>query len=34
MAVKPNLSLDWWAVLVALSAAVLIKLGVISHIPW
>jgi hypothetical protein len=30
---KPKLSLDTWAVLVALAAAVLIRLGLI-HIPW
>jgi hypothetical protein len=29
-----KLSLDWWAVIVALLAAILIKLGVVSHIPW
>jgi hypothetical protein len=30
---KPKLSLDTWAVLVALAAAVLIRLGLI-HVPW
>jgi hypothetical protein len=29
-----KLSLDWWAVVVALLAAILIKLGIVSHIPW
>jgi hypothetical protein len=31
---KSTLSLDWWAVLLALLAAVLVKTGVLSHIPW
>lgn len=30
---KPKLSLDTWAVLVALAAAVLIRLGLL-HISW
>jgi hypothetical protein len=30
---KRKLSLDTWAVLVALAAAVLIRLGLI-HVPW
>jgi hypothetical protein len=30
----PKLSLDTWAVLLALTAAILIRLGVISHVPW
>jgi hypothetical protein len=29
-----RLSLDWWAVLAAAAAVLLIKLGVISHITW
>jgi len=29
-----RLSLDWWSVLIALSAAVLIRLGLIPRIPW
>jgi len=29
-----RLSRDWWAVLVATVAAVLVKLGVVSGIPW
>jgi hypothetical protein len=31
---KRKLSLDTWAVLLALFAAVLIRLGVIPHVPW
>jgi len=30
---KSRLSLDTWAVIVALAAAVLIRLGLI-HVPW
>lgn len=30
----PRLSLDTWAVLVALLAAVLIRVGAIPRIPW
>jgi hypothetical protein len=30
----PRLSLDTWAVLIALAAAVLIRVGLIHHIPW
>jgi hypothetical protein len=29
-----QLSRDWWAVLVAALAAVLVKLGLIAGIPW
>jgi hypothetical protein len=29
-----KLSIDWWAVLLSGVAAVLIKLGVLPHIPW
>jgi hypothetical protein len=29
-----RLSLDTWAVLVALAAALLIRLGIIPRIPW
>jgi len=31
---KRKLSLDSWAVLLALLAAVLIRLGAIPHVPW
>jgi hypothetical protein len=33
---KPNirLSLDWWSVIAALGAAVIVKLGVLPHVPW
>ena len=30
----PRFSLDAWAVLIALAAAVLIRTGVIHRIPW
>jgi hypothetical protein len=30
----PRISLDAWAVLIALAAAVLIRAGVIHRIPW
>lgn len=30
----PRISLDTWAVLVALLAAVLIRTGVITRVPW
>ncbi len=30
----PGLSLDTWAVLLALLAAVLIRLGAIPRVPW
>jgi hypothetical protein len=29
-----RLSIDWWSVLLALLAAILVKLGVLPHIPW
>jgi hypothetical protein len=29
-----RLSLDWWAVLAAAAAIILIKAGLISGIPW
>jgi hypothetical protein len=29
-----RISLDWWAVLAAAAAVLLIKLGVVSGIPW
>ncbi len=29
-----HLSLDTWAVLVALAAALLIRMGIIPRIPW
>jgi hypothetical protein len=33
---KPSskLSIDWWSVITALGAALLIKLGILPHIPW
>jgi hypothetical protein len=30
----PRLSLDTWAVLIAILAAVLIRVGAIPHVPW
>jgi hypothetical protein len=30
----PRISLDAWAVLIALAAAVLIRAGLIHRIPW
>jgi len=30
----PRFSLDAWAVLIALAAAILIRTGVIHRIPW
>jgi hypothetical protein len=29
-----RMSRDWWAVLAAGIAVILIKLGVVAHIPW
>ena len=29
-----RLSRDWWAVLVALAAVILVKLGLLAGIPW
>ena len=31
---KPWLSLDSWAVVAALLAALLVRVGVFKHIPW
>jgi hypothetical protein len=31
---KKWLSLDTWAVLMALAAALLIRAGVLTHVPW
>jgi len=31
---KPALGLDWWAVLVAIAATLLIKSGVLAGVPW
>ena len=30
----PRLSLDTWAVVIALAAAALIRLGLITRVPW
>jgi hypothetical protein len=29
-----RISLDWWAVLAASAAAILIKAGILAGIPW
>jgi hypothetical protein len=29
-----RLSVDWWAVLIAALAVVLVKLGVVGGVPW
>jgi hypothetical protein len=29
-----TLSRDWWAVIVATAAVLLVKLGVLARIPW
>jgi hypothetical protein len=34
MSEKRGLSADWWSVLIAITVAVLVKLGVFSKIPW
>jgi hypothetical protein len=31
---KPALSLDWWAVLISLLAALLVKFGILKGIAW
>jgi hypothetical protein len=31
---KGGLSVDWWAVLLAVVLAVLVRFGVLQHIPW
>ena len=31
---RPKLSLDTWAVLTALAAAALIRLGLLPKVPW
>lgn len=31
---RPKISLDTWAVVFALLAALLIRTGVLKHIPW
>jgi hypothetical protein len=32
--IGPRISLDSWAVVFSLVAALLIKLGVLKHVPW
>jgi len=29
-----GLTLDWWAVLLALVLALLVRVGVLQHVPW
>ena len=31
---KRGLTLDWWAVLLALVLALLVRVGVLQQIPW
>lgn len=31
---KRGLTLDWWAVLLAFVLALLVRVGVLQHIPW
>ena len=31
---KGGLSVDWWAVLLAVVLATLVRVGVLQHIPW
>jgi hypothetical protein len=31
---KPRLSLDLWAVLLSLTLALLVRAGVLRHVPW
>jgi hypothetical protein len=31
---KQGLTLDWWAVLLAIVLALLVRVGVLQHIPW
>jgi len=31
---KPLLSLDWWAVLLALALATLVRAGVLKQVSW
>jgi hypothetical protein len=30
----PRLSLDWWAVLLALALAALVRAGLLPRVPW
>ena len=34
MTVKPRLSLDVWAVVLSLSFALVVRLGLIRSVPW
>jgi hypothetical protein len=29
-----RISRDWWAVFAAAAAVILIKLGILTHVPW
>lgn len=31
---KSKLSVDWWAVILAAAAVILVRFGFIPHIPW
>ena len=30
----PKISMDWWTVIVSVGAALLVRLGIVPHIPW
>jgi hypothetical protein len=32
--VEKRLNMDWWSVIIAVSIAILVKVGVLSKIPW
>jgi hypothetical protein len=34
VAKKRGLTLDWWAVLLALVLALLVRVGVVQHVTW
>jgi hypothetical protein len=31
---KPSISLDWWAVLLAVALAALVRVGVLKQVSW
>ncbi len=31
---RPRISIDWWSVLIALTAVTLVRLNLLPHIPW
>jgi hypothetical protein len=34
MTTQPKLTLDWWAVIAAVAAAILVRFNILPHIPW